>query len=29
MDGLDDKSFEEIFKSVIGKIMENYQPGIL
>jgi len=27
MDGIDDQSYESIFKPVIGKIMETYQPG--
>jgi histone deacetylase 1/2 len=28
-DGMDDKSFVSIFKPVIGKIMEMYQPGAI
>ncbi len=27
LDGIDDQSFEVIFKSIISKVMESYQPG--
>jgi histone deacetylase 1/2 len=27
MDGIDDANYERIFKSIMGKVMENFRPG--
>jgi histone deacetylase 1/2 len=29
MDGIDDVAYTEIFKAVIGKVMERYDPGAI